>query len=209
LDNAQEKVESYNYDIRKQVSDYDKILNEQRTVFFKLRNYILRCQFVRHWYVSFGDVYMEELIDIIFSPDFRKSVLLQKLVFGELEGLFGFDINIEPDIFINTLPEILYEFLVEQFWLIYLETEEELEMFEDNLPKDFEKCCLLKGMDFAWKNHLEKMEELKETIGWRAYAQRDPLNEYKKEAYLLFFSIFEDARNQALYEFLNFQHYPV
>jgi len=207
LDKVQERVEYHYYDMRKQVSDYDKVLNEQRTVFFKLRRYILECQFVRHWYISFGDACMEEFIDTIFSPYFRKNALTKKSAIRELEGLLGLEVNIEPDLFLNTLPEILYEFLIEQFWLIYLETEEELEMFEDSLPKDFEKCCLLKAMDFAWRNHLEKMEELKETIGWRAYAQRDPLNEYKKEAYLLFFSIFEDVRNQALYEFLNFQYY--
>jgi preprotein translocase subunit SecA len=123
--------------------------------------------------------------------------------FIELKKLLGFSFNINIDSIETISPLLFFNFLREQFWLIYDLKEINSEIIDPGFYRQFEKICLLQAIDFSWSEHLQKMNDLRESIGWRAYAQRDPLIEYKQEGYRIFTNTLKQIRNFLIYAVLS------
>jgi preprotein translocase subunit SecA len=98
---------------------------------------------------------------------------------------------------LNTTKTFL--FLCQQFQITYNLKEIEIESIERGLMRELERTFLLQQLDFSWKEHLQKISFLKDSIRWRAYGQKDPLTEYKKEAFNFFITMLTRIRHRVIY----------
>ena len=94
-------------------------------------------------------------------------------------------------------------YLQQQFWLTYELKEAEIDTVEIGLMREIERATMLKYIDIMWKEHLQNMSLIRDAVGWRGYGQRNPLFEYKDEAYGLFLYLIKLIRQLVIYELLN------
>ena len=195
LDSAQKKIESYFYDIRKQLFEYDEVINNQRQAIYSERKRILKSNFTRDCIIE----YAESTIDEILATYNQKSKDKQTIIL-KISQLLNLTENIEIEKIINTFnKEEMTYFLYEQLRITYDLRESYLEQLRPGLMRQLEKYYLLQQIDKAWQKHLEKMTLLKESIGWRSYGQQDPLIEYKNEGFQLFINMVTYIRQTVVY----------
>lgn len=202
LDSAQKRVEEADYDGRKYLFDYDEILNKQRNVVYYERRKILESKSVRDKILSYGEqVILEILVELtnnsitnteiitILEDLFGTNLLLNKLPTNKIESIV-FDIK------------ELQNYLYQEFWLSYEMKVLELEIRVPSIISSLERTLILIYLDYAWKEHLRQMSLLRDAVGWRGYGQRNPLFEYKDEAYDLFQNISRNMRHLVVYDLL-------
>lgn len=204
LDVAQEKVENYYYEIRKNIYEYDEVLNQQRQIFYATRWSVLNTVTIRNWILDIGESVIVELLKYLKTTQTIENKELLEQDLEQLKNLFNFSINLD----IKTLKQlpyfILFNFLREQFWLNYDLKEITYELLMQTKEyQNFQKSCFLKAIDYCWSEHLEKMSELREGIVWSAYGQRDPLIKYKQEAYRLFTITLQEIQNYLIFTLLS------
>lgn len=194
LDTAQKKVEAYFYDIRKQLFEYDAVINTQRKAIYSERRKILSTYFVRDCIIEYGESTIRELIKLRKS---KKAEYISNL--AKISKL----LNLPSDININEYSKLnvdeLEAFLYEQLYITYDLKEAYLEQLKPGLIRQLEKYYLLEQIDQAWQEHIEKMSLLRDSINWRSYGQQDPLIEYKNEAFDLFLNMTSCIRQTVIY----------
>ncbi len=186
---AQKKVETHNFEIRKHLLEYDNVMHEQRRVIYRIRRDILGDN------DNMGFIY-EMLEDVahmlveIYRP--ARKVPLDLWPWEELNSGFQTNFNCNKEI---TALECSQQYEGDIGKYFYTEAKKILELrfsaYEEEQVKHALREILLSIFDSHWKSHLQSMDHLKEGIGLKAYAQRDPLNEYKKES----FNMFENMRS--------------
>jgi len=203
LDLAQKRVEDYYYDMRKNVYDYDQVLHEQRKLFYVTRSFILRTETIRNWIIELGEEVMYELAEYLFEElqNNQNHYIIEEDI-KKLGKLLGFSFTLNTNMFRGLSSISIYNLLREQYWLIYDLKEVESNIKELGVFRDFEKLCLLQAIDSGWSEHLTRLNELRDSIGWRAYAQRDPLTDYKNEAYRIFQMSSKRIRNILVFSIL-------
>jgi preprotein translocase subunit SecA len=178
IENAQKRVEAQNFDIRKHLLEYDDVMNKQRTEIYAFRREVLQSESVKDRILSMTEDIMDEILDVHCPegrhPEEWDARGLKDAIFGAFSYTIG-DIPGER--------EALRETLHAGITRLYEQKEAELGA---DLLRSMEKWMLLQVVDSQWKDHLLGMDHLKEGIGLRGYAQRDPLVEYKKEAFEIF-----------------------
>jgi preprotein translocase subunit SecA len=195
LDNAQQKVEAYYYDIRKQLFEYDEVLNNQRQAIYAERNRILHSNYIRDCIIEYGENTIDEIL-LFYNKNINSSS------FNIIEQKIYTLLSIPLDLKINYLKYDsinIQSFLYEQLRITYDLREAYLEQLKPGLIRQLEKYYLLQQIDKAWQDHLGKMSSLRESIGWRSYGQQDPLIEYKNEAFLLFIKMITYIRETVVY----------
>lgn len=196
LNSAQKKVESYFYDVRKQLFEYDEVINNQRQAIYNERKRILESTFTRDCILEYGESTIDEMINKYKNEvniENKKNQIKQIKQLLNLSTSFT-DLNI-----LNMdLPGIRF-FLYEQLHITYDLKESYIEQLRPGLMRQLEKYYLLQQIDQAWQEHLEKMNLLRESIGWRSYGQQDPLVEYKNEAFNLFINMVTYIRQTVIY----------
>ncbi|HAZ13339.1 MAG: preprotein translocase subunit SecA [Bdellovibrionales bacterium GWA2_49_15] len=185
---AQKKVEAHNFEIRKHLLEYDNVMNEQRRVIYRIRRDILGDQDN----LGFVKELLEDVV-LLFVDNYRpqKKVPVDSWPWAELAS--GFKATFNTEITINlTECNTQHEGDIEKYISAVANSilEKKLSSYEPEQVKLALREILLSIFDHHWKDHLLSMDHLKEGINLRAYAQKDPLTEYKREA----FSIFEDMR---------------
>jgi len=180
IESAQKKVESYHFDIRKHLLEYDDVMETQRRVIYQERKKILTRENLKDSVLSIMNDYLTEIAETYIPKDQVGVWDLEGFV-SELKNTFNIDIDIQK-IKERTYDEIL-SMCKERISNRYEEKEREI---GPELLRQAEKFIMLRAVDTHWIEHLENMDFLKEGIGLRAYGQRDPLIEYKKEAYEMF-----------------------
>jgi len=206
LESAQKKVEAYYYDARKQLFDYDEVLNYQRQAIYSERRRVLESINLRDWVIQ----YAETTIFDIVQPDSSQNTNRYDYYFEQLtkiEDLLGLPYPLDVDYFLNLSPSEAENFLSKQVRIAYDLKESQIELIEDGLMRELERSFLLQKIDSSWKDHLQSMNGLRETIAWRGYGQKDPLIEYKNEAYILFTSMITSIRHSVTY--LIFRSQPI
>ena len=179
LDAAQKRVEERDYDGRKYLFDYDDILNKQRNIVYYERRKLLESQSLRETILAYGEQVIKDIINLLKDPKFTKnSSLIEELFKTRLVSL-----NEELN---NIDPFELKTYLFQEFWLSYESKVLEFEICQIGLIRSFERTIILYYTDIAWKEHLQKIALLRDAVGWRSYGQRNPLFEFKEEAYNLF-----------------------
>ncbi|MBI4386993.1 MAG: preprotein translocase subunit SecA [Elusimicrobia bacterium] len=195
IEGAQRRVETHNFDIRKQLLDYDKVLNEQRTVIYKLRNQILDQGEVRDWIQAAFQEELSEKFETWAPPNAYPETWDVPSLSAFLSRTFGIAWNPPPE----ELQRVDRAALVEEFLRDirdrYARRAQEFVGFDF---REVERWVLLQMIDQAWKNHLYDLDHLKKSIGLRAYGQKDPLIEYQKESFALFSVMMDRVREQTV-----------
>ena len=196
LESAQRKVEAYYFDTRKQLFEYDQALTLQRNGVYIERRRILQRKNVRDWIIEYAE---RSLYDLILYMRQLNEKERSQAVFGiKLQELLGvpFRMEITNGIFeINTI----FTYLQQQFQISYDLKEIEIESIEKGLMRELERTFLLQQIDYSWKEHLQKISFLRDSIRWRAYGQKNPITEYKKEAFNFFITMLTRIRHRVVY----------
>jgi len=185
LENAQKKIELYNYDLRKNVFQYDDILNTQRKQMFNARKEIL----CKNIYENLFLRYSESLFD---EKNLEKKNELEKC-FDSYSTYLSSKCN-------QTIKKNNF---YKEIWISNDLRLAESNFYESGFLKRNRLTNLLSIMDYYWTEHIERMSYIRETISWRSYGQQNPLIEYNIEAFKSFKLLFEEIRACMLYSFLN------
>ena len=195
IENAQRKVEAMNFDIRKQLLEYDNVMNKQREMIYSLRNQILSGEDVSENIEGMVQETLEEKLDLWAPPKEIPERWDTAALHAWLTHTFNQDGGMTPE----KLTKLSREELHETTQAIIRSA---LEAREKELGSDFfhhlERMVLLQMIDVAWKEHLYDLDQLKKGISLRAYAQKDPLIEFQKEAFSLFTQMMNRIREQTL-----------
>jgi len=206
LESAQKKVEAYYYDARKQLFEYDEVLNYQRQAIYYERRRILESDNLRNWILQ----YAETTITDYFSNYMEKGSFTpeeQDKLLNKVESLLGMPYEIDRISFSKYSEIEMKNLLLRQTRIAYDLKESQIDLIENGLMRELERSFLLQKIDSAWKEHLQQINTLRENIGWRGYGQKDPLIEYKNEAYNLFLSMTTNIRHSVVY--LIFRSQPI
>ena len=181
LERAQQKVEARNFDIRKNLLKFDDVLNDQRHVIFSQRNNVMNNEKV----FDYSDEFLLEIINHLITLKSQKISKTKNNEFNnQLKILVGK--SVDDDEFENLVNLNDKEFK-EKIGSKFIEARNErINMLNEEKAKEIEKRILLQCIDLNWKSHIQYLEQLRQVIGLRSYGQRDPLVEYKKEAFYLF-----------------------
>ena len=184
IEKAQTKVEKHNFEIRKHLLEYDDVLNQQRTVIYDYRREIL--EGAEHIQGLIKDMLSDVIQNLfnIYCPKNNCDKEAESLIFESIEKLANVKKDLLERAHLNLKDSVAFETKVTEF--LSYEYEQYRKLLPEEMCKEAEKWILLETVDQAWKNHLQNIDHLKEGIGWRGYGQKNPLLEYKKEAYALF-----------------------
>ena len=189
LERAQQKVETRNFDIRKTLIKFDNVLNDQRQVIFSQRKDAMNSDKI----FDYSDEFLRENIDNLLTLKIQKLSNPKNSEFNnKLKTIFGKSLNEnEYNELISFKDEKFRKAIIEKFKLA---RNARSQILGENQSKEIEKRILLQSIDFNWKSHIQYLEQLRQVIGLRSYGQRDPLIEYKKEAFDLFSNLLEKLK---------------
>ena len=198
MERAQKKVEGRNFDIRKTLIKFDDVMNDQRRVIFSQRLKILKNKNIEEILEDFLNEVLnnlETVRNIYQKSNDEKSYL------ASIKNIVGNVINDKELISIASLNK---EKFAEKIKNLYLSKKKERKNIIGNQENnDLEKKIFLQIIDFAWRSHLQYLEQLRQVIGLRSYGQKDPLSEFKKEAFTLFEGLLEKIKNDIIKFLLN------
>ena len=195
IENAQKKVEAHNFDIRKHLIEYDDVMNKQREVIYSQRREILAGQDIRD---SFLDMLDETIEDITAAYAIDKVSPHEWDWQGISETVykcFNLQLDLPQEMISRLTPVNFQSTLSEQAHAIFTARVAEM---GDELMDHLIKVMMLQAIDTHWKDHLLNIDHLKEGIGLRGYGQKDPKQEYKKEAYNLFMELMVRIREEVI-----------
>ncbi len=184
IEKAQEKVEKHNYEIRKHLLEYDDVLNQQRTVVYSYRREILEGE--EHIIQLLNQMIRDVGSNIfaMYCSSARCNLEMETNIYESLQKLTGLKQQAFIDANLNTNDSVTFENNVVEF--LKYQYEQYRSVLDKEMLKGAEKWILLESVDQAWKMHLQNIDHLKEGIGLRGYGQKNPLIEYKREAFDLF-----------------------
>jgi preprotein translocase subunit SecA len=197
IENAQKKVEAHNFDIRKNLLDYDDVSNDQRRVIYDQRNELMEIESIKD---TIDSLWLEQLQNM-FSMHIQPGSLEEQWDVEGLEAgifeLFGMNISVrqmlESD---DTLyEETLFDALAEETSAMYAQKRKAL---GEELISSIEKDVMLSVLDSNWKDHLAAMDYLRQGIGLRGYAQKNPKQEYKREAFEMFSEMLDSIKRDVI-----------
>jgi preprotein translocase subunit SecA len=189
VERAQKKVEENNFSIRKRLLEYDNVMNQQREVIYNRRRHALEGERLKTEIFGLLDEYIREIVDKHYEEaeiDAIKEEILQNLLV---------EFKITPDEFEKLGKDGVSDKIIEAAKEFYRRKEE---MISPELMARLERYAVLSVIDEKWKEHLREMDDLKEGIGLRAYGQKDPLIEYKGEAFTMFVNLISQIRNDVV-----------
>ena len=196
IENAQRRIESRNFDIRKNLLEYDDVANDQRQAIYSLRNQLLEENDISET--------INELIDQEFESIVRDFVPLESIEsqwnLKDLESYLLNDYGIKTDIENNVkkdktlLPDTIAKIIIGEAHSLFKKKYSEIE----DTRLMLEKQVMLQVLDVHWKEHLAEIDHLRQSIGLRAYAQKNPKNEYKREAYAMFEDMLDQINKETI-----------
>ena len=186
----------------KNLFDYDDILNQQRNIVYFERRQILKNVSNQENILAYGE---QIITEILFELKKEKSSNKQTIFL--LENLLGTNLSLK---YIKTSKSFFYQFnlfelklyLFHEFWLTYQSKINELGIYGDEICENVERSIILMNIDKIWREHLQKMTLLRETVGWRGYGQKNPLYEYKQDAFIFFETCKKVFRHLVIYDLL-------
>ncbi|MBC1262449.1 preprotein translocase subunit SecA [Synechococcus sp. BSF8S] len=205
LEGAQKKVETYYYDIRKQVFEYDEVMNNQRKAVYTERRRVLEGRELKLQVIGYGERTMSDIVEAYVNPDLPPEEWdLAQLVAKVQEFVYLLE-DLTPDQLAGLNTEELKAFLREQLRNAYDLKESQIEQARPGLMREAERFFILQQIDTLWREHLQAMDALRESVGLRGYGQKDPLIEYKNEGYDMFLDMMTSMRRNVIYSMFMFQ----
>jgi preprotein translocase subunit SecA len=195
IENAQKKVEAQNFNIRKQLIEYDDVMNQQREIIYEQRRQALEEEDLQPFILDM----IEDIVDDLVENHTQEETLSEE---WDLRGLqeafltqFSMTLSFEGNSVEDFTQEGIREFLLEKARNGYSQKEEE---WGPEIARDMERLVTLQTVDQRWREHLLAMDHLKEGIGLRGYAQQNPLIEYKREGLDMFQEMVEQIKGEIL-----------
>ena len=191
VEKAQMKIENMHYEGRKQIVEYDDVANEQRKIVYRFRNQLLSKEY--DIAAKINEIRDEYIVHILLRSDIFEGGAREDFNLKKLSEILKEEINFDLDT--EKLSELDYDELLHNI----IETvkksyDEKMTALNDEIRVEIEKEFYLKELDSAWREHLYAMDSMKTGIRLRAYNQKDPLVEYKKESYNLFGELISDIK---------------
>ncbi len=197
IENAQRKVEGRNFDIRKQLLEYDNVANDQRKVVYGQRNELMATEDISEMINTVRVDVVTQLIDQHIPPQSMEEQWDVKGLEIALESEFGLPLPVQK---ILEEDDALHEETLRR--LVLEKIEEEYRAKEEHVGAEvvrhFEKAVMLQVLDNTWKDHLAAMDSLRQGIHLRGYAQKDPKQEYKREAFEMFTNMLESIKHEVI-----------
>ena len=194
LENAQKKVELYNYDLRKNVFQYDDILNTQRKQLFQARNQMLSKNIYQELFLRYAESSLDEEIQN-YKNNFKENFFCKiEKYFNSYSSYLSVK---KGNNFVNQ------KHFYSEIWISNDLRFAESNFYQIGFLKSTRATILLSIIDFYWTEHIERMNYIRETINWRSYGQQTPLVEYNMEAFKSFKLMFEQIRSCMIYYFLS------
>ncbi|MGE3319477.1 MAG: preprotein translocase subunit SecA, partial [Candidatus Berkiella sp.] len=197
IENAQRKVEGHNFDIRKQLLEYDNVANDQRKVIYDQRDALMATEDISDSIVAIRESVVNGIISEYIPPQSIEDMWDIEGLERTLDADLGLKLPIsqwlenEKDLH----EELLRERILKEVTKIHEEKEARI---GSEMMRRFEKSVMLHALDSHWKDHLSQMEHLRQSIFLRGYAQKDPRQEYKKEAFNLFTALLDSIKRQVI-----------
>ncbi|MEH1935467.1 MAG: preprotein translocase subunit SecA [Nostoc sp.] len=208
LEGAQKKVETYYYDIRKQVFEYDEVMNNQRRAIYAERRRVLEGQDLKEQVIKYAEKTMDDIVDYYINVDLPSEEWeLEKLVEKVKEFVYLLA-DLQPNQLEDMSVTEIKAFLHEQVRIAYDLKEAQIDQVQPGLMRQAERFFILQRIDTLWREHLQQMDALRESVGLRGYGQKDPLIEYKSEGYELFLDMMVNIRRDVVYSLFMFQPQP-
>jgi preprotein translocase subunit SecA len=205
LEGAQKKVETYYYDIRKQVFEYDEVMNNQRRAIYAERRRVLEGQDLKEQVIKYAEQTMDDIVEAKINPDLPPEEWdLESLVSKVQEFVYLLS-DLEPEHLADMNVGEIKTFLHEQVRIAYDLKEAQIDQIQPGLMRQAERFFILQRIDTLWREHLQQMDALRESVGLRGYGQKDPLIEYKSEGYELFLEMMTEIRRDVVYSLFQFQ----
>lgn len=205
LEGAQKKVETYYYDIRKQVFEYDEVMNNQRKAVYAERRRVLEGRELKKQVIGYGERTMDDIVEAYVNPDLPPEEWdLERLVAKVKEFVYLLE-DLQPEQLQGLSIEELKAFLQEQLRNAYDLKEGQVEQGRPGLMREAERFFILQQIDTLWREHLQAMDALRESVGLRGYGQKDPLIEYKNEGYDMFLEMMTGMRRNVIYSMFMFE----
>ena len=205
LEGAQKKVETYYYDIRKQVFEYDEVMNNQRRAVYSERRRVLDGRALKKQVIGYGERTMGEIVEAYVNPDLPPEEWDLAQLVGKVKEFIYLLEDLTPDQIQGLGMEELKAFLQEQLRNAYDLKEGQIEQQRPGLMREAERFFILQQIDTLWREHLQAMDALRESVGLRGYGQKDPLIEYKNEGYDMFLEMMTNMRRNVIYSMFMFQ----
>ena len=205
LEGAQKKVETYYYDIRKQIFEYDEVMNNQRKAVYSERRRVLDGRELKLQVIGYGQRTMEEIVEAYVNEDLPPEEWdLTNLISKVKEFIYLLD-DLKPEDLLGLNKNELKDFLKEQLRNAYDVKEAQVEQTHPGIMRQAERFFILQQLDTLWREHLQSMDSLRESVGLRGYGQKDPLIEYKNEGYDMFLDMMINMRRNVIYSMFMFQ----
>ena len=205
LEGAQKKVETFYYDTRKQVFEYDEVMNNQRRAIYAERRRVLEGLDLKEQVLQYAEKTMDEIVDAYVNPELPPEEWdVGNLVSKVKEFVYLLEDMTAEDMEDMTVPEMKI-FLHEEARKAYDIKEDQVDKVRPGLMREAERFFILQQIDTLWREHLQSMDALRESIGLRGYGQKDPLIEYKQEGYEMFLEMMIDIRRNVVYSLFQFQ----
>ena len=195
VENAQKKVEGHNFDIRKHLLEYDDVMNKQRTVIYDMRRDVLGSEDLREMVLEFAGEVAEDLAGRFSGENAHPEEWDFEALSTAVYAQFGFRPEFPEAERIKLAPTDLAERVRTGAEAFYAKKEAE---YGADAMRYLERMFLLSTVDALWKDHLLSMDHLKEGIGLRGYAQKDPLKEYQREGFDLFADLISRIKEESL-----------
>ncbi len=208
LENAQRKVETYFYDTRKQVFEYDEVMNNQRKAIYAQRRNALEGGDTRAVVIGYIEETMEEVVNAYINPEIPPEEWNLAALLEAAQKVIPLLAGLKPEQLKDLNLVELTEEIKRQSLIAYEAKEALINSSQPDMPdlmRYYERQFILQEMDSMWREHLQQMEALREAIGLRGYGQKDPLVEYKNEGYQMFLEMLEQIRRNVMYKLYNFQ----
>ena len=205
LEGAQKKVETYYFDIRKQVFEYDEVMNNQRKAVYAERRRVLEGRDLKQQVLGYGERTIIDIVEAYVNPDLPPEENdLTSLVDKVKEFIYLLE-DLTPEQINGLQIDELKAFLQEQMRNAYDIKEGQIEQVNPGLMRQAERYFILQQIDTLWREHLQAMDALRESVGLRGYGQKDPLIEYKNEGYDMFLEMMTQMRRNVIYSMFMFQ----
>ncbi len=197
IENAQRKVEAHNFDIRKHLLEYDDVANDQRKVIYEQRRHLMQTEDLSKNLVAIREDVTEDVISAHLSPGSMEEQWDIDALTRAFQNEFGLSLPVKQwlDEEDNVAEEEVRERIHQRMTELFGEKEDHIGA---TVMRRLEKDIMLKVLDHRWKEHLAAMDYLRQGIGLRGYAQKNPKQEYKREAFNMFQQMLEQIRHEAI-----------
>ena len=197
IENAQKKVEGHNFDMRKQLLEYDDVSNEQRKIVYDQRNELMETDDISDYIDYAREEVVKQVIDHSIPPQTLEEQWQVPQLEQDLKRDFGIELPISE--WLQQEGSLDEDALRPRIFAAVREMAESKarQVGESNM-RNFEKHIMLKVLDEQWKEHLANMDYLRQGIGLRGYAQKNPKQEYKREAFSMFNALLDSVRHDVI-----------